>query len=84
MLYKLKLEVNNEVHKTEGKTILECLEKLEKQRYYKTNSYLYMTKGKKTVQAQYNPFRTKRLFEGAKMIKIAVAKNLSILLGEKI
>lgn len=81
-MYKLSIEINKKVQKVEGKTIMSCLKKLKKQPFYKTKGYLYITKGKIKATYLLTPFRCKRLFEGADMIKLAMSKNLSILLGE--
>ncbi|RLF07586.1 MAG: hypothetical protein DRJ64_02665 [Thermoprotei archaeon] len=81
-MYKLKLEINNKVYKTEGKTVYSCLNKLKELPHYKTMGFLYISNGKTVVSKHYKPFKMKRLFSGNKMIKLAMSKNLSILLGE--
>jgi hypothetical protein len=79
-LYEIELNVNNQVIKSTGATILEALEKLELPVVTKTLGYMYIRYGDKKLDKLF-PIRKLRLLQkGSKYVKMALAKNLSMLM----
>jgi len=78
-MYKLKLTIGGNVYRTEGKSVIEAVEKLKVPKVIKGTVRFKVTDGKKTTERMSNIFRIRRLLNN-KVHQQVFAKSLQMFL----
>jgi len=78
-LFSISLNIGGEVCKTQGNTILECLEKLNPSTW-KSKGIITLTNGGKKAERYLQVKQMRSLFKGNKLHKLVLVKLLGLLL----